>query len=156
MIASTDNGDVNLTLGGAIASSTVSSATISTDQSSTTTLSIAVTDQSITNGYANITIQKTAVPYGTTPKVYINNQLAANQGYKETAGQYYVWYTTSYHTYGLTVIFTPTPQSNGLPWWLFVAITIIVALCIAAIFLQKIVRQKAPENDDDDEYIFSM
>jgi hypothetical protein len=45
-----------------------------------------------------MTIPKTAIPYGNSPVVYIDDQQAPNQGYTQDANNFYVWYTTSFDT----------------------------------------------------------
>jgi hypothetical protein len=61
-------------------------------------VSFTVTGESGTTGFSNITIPISAVPYGTTPTIYIDGQQASNQGYTQDSNNYYVWYTTSAHT----------------------------------------------------------
>jgi hypothetical protein len=45
-----------------------------------------------------MTIPKTAISYGTSPVVYIDDQQAPNQGYTQNANNFYVWYTTRFDT----------------------------------------------------------
>jgi hypothetical protein len=45
-----------------------------------------------------MTIPKTAIFYGNSPVVYINDQKATNQGYTQDANNFYVWYTTGFDT----------------------------------------------------------
>ena len=99
--ATTSNGaTVDLAISGNITSSQMSNATIATNQSAnTTTVSFTVTGESGTTGFGNITIPISAVPYGTTPTIYIDGQPAQTQGYTQDSNNYYVWYTTtSAHT----------------------------------------------------------
>jgi len=153
--ASTSNGsNVNILLKGDITSATISSATVSTDQSNTiTTVSIAVTAQSIINGFENVTIPKTAIPYGTTPAVYINNQPAANQGYTQDSNKYYIWYSTSTPAYELAISFISKDPTFVLPLWVFLSVAVIIVICLVIVFLRKNMGQKGLE---DDEYIVSM
>ena len=74
VLATTNNGStVELAISGNITGSQMSNVTISTNPSAnTTTVSFTVTGESGTTGFGNITIPKSAVPYGTTPTVYIN------------------------------------------------------------------------------------
>ena len=66
----------------------MSNVTIATNQSAkTTTVSFTVTGESGTTGFGNITIPKSAVPYGTTPTIYIDGQPAQNQGYTQDSQQ---------------------------------------------------------------------
>jgi len=118
---------VDLVISGNITSSQMSNVTIGTNQSAnTTTLSFAVTGASGTTGFDNITIPKSAVPYGTAPLVYINGTLAQNQGYTQDSNNYYVWYTTHFSTHQISIVFTspssspsPIPQSSLLKGVIF-------------------------------------
>jgi hypothetical protein len=56
-----------------------------------------------------MTIPKSAVAQGTTPKIYIDNQLAANQGYAQNANNYYAWYTTQFSTHQISIVFSTSP-----------------------------------------------
>jgi len=119
--ATIDNGSkVNLAISGNITSSQMSNVTISTDQfDNTTTVSFTVTGESGTTGFSNITIPISAVPYGTTPVIYIDGQPAQNQGYTQDSSNYYVWYTTHFSTHQISIVFTTssnnsTAQSNLL------------------------------------------
>lgn len=115
--ASTDNGTtIDVTISGNITSAQITSAQISADQASATTiLSFNVTGASGTTGFSNMTISKSEVPYGTTPIVYIDGVVAANQGYTEDSQNYYVWFTTHFSTHNVQVEFTgqtPTPTTS--------------------------------------------
>ena len=76
--ATTQDGvNVNLTLSGNMTKSQISSLAITTDQAAAqTTVSFSLTGQSGTTGLGNITIPKSAVQQGMSPKVYIDEQLA--------------------------------------------------------------------------------
>ena len=115
VIATTASGaTVDLAISGNITSSQMSNVTIATDQSDkTTTVSFTVTGESGTTGFGNITIPKSAVPYGTTPTVYINGTLASNQGYTQDSSNYYVWYTTQFSTHQISIVFTTTSSSTN-------------------------------------------
>ena len=113
--ATTDNGStVDLAISGNITSSQMSNVTITTNQSATsTTVSFTVTGESGTTGFSNITIPKSAVPYGTTPTIYIDDQPAQNQGYTQDTNNYYVWYTTHFSTHQISIVFTKTSSSTN-------------------------------------------
>jgi hypothetical protein len=90
----------------------MSSITISATQSSVSTkLSFSVTGVSGTTGFGNVTIPKSAIAYGTTPTVYIDNQSALSQGYTQDANNYYVWYTTHFSRPEVSIVFTETSFS---------------------------------------------
>jgi hypothetical protein len=85
----------------------MSNITIVTNQTaSTTTLSFTLTGQSGTVGFSNVTIPKSAVPYGTTPVIYIDNLPAQNQSYTQDANNYYISYTTHFSTHQIFIVFT--------------------------------------------------
>lgn len=140
----TDSGqNVSLTFQGDITSSTISSISITTDGSNTTTtVSLAIVAQSKTNGFNNVTIPISAIPYGTTPTVYVNNGVAQNQGYSHDSKNYYIWFKTDYSTYELSVAFETQPAPANFPIWVILAIVIIVVVSILAVFLQKTFKTK--------------
>ncbi len=115
--ATTDNGStVNLAISGNITSSQMSNVAITTNKSAaTTTVSFTVTGESGTTGFSNMTIPKSAVPYGTKPTIYIDGQTAQDQGYTQDINNYYVWYTTSFSTHQISIVFTTTPSPSPSP-----------------------------------------
>ena len=112
--ATTDNGStVDLTINGNITSSQISKVYMSTNQTTaTTTLSFTVTGESGSTGFGTIIIPKSAVPYMTTPEIYIDNQLTQNQSFTQDANNYYVSYTTHFSTHEVSIVFA-TPSSNS-------------------------------------------
>ena len=139
-----DGSNVSLVLHGNITGSTVSSATITTDQSKpSTTISLAVIAQETMNGFGNVSIPKTAVASGVTPTAYINNEIAPVQGYTQDAANYYVSYKTSYPIYELTITFTVTPVPFTFPFWVLFSIVIIVMLAVVVVFIQRSAKRKA-------------
>jgi hypothetical protein len=125
----------------------MSNVTIATNQSATsTTVSFTVTGESGTTGFGNVTIPKSAVPYGTTPTIYIDGQPAQDQGYTQDSNNYYVWYTTHFSTHQVSIVFTttapspsPTAQSSLPPEAIYGIATAvaIVAIVIAVTVLKK-------------------
>lgn len=106
---------VDLSISGNITSSQMSNLTITTSSSNnSTTVSFTVTGQSGTIGFGNITIPISQVLYGTIPQVYIDGQLAQNQGYTQDANNYYVWFTTHFSTHKIDIIFTQTSSSPAI------------------------------------------
>jgi uncharacterized repeat protein (TIGR02543 family) len=142
--ASTNNGsNVNIILQGDITSSTISSATLTTDPSSaTTTLSLAITAQSLTNGFENVSIPKTAIPYGVAPTIYVNNEIAQNQGYTHDSNNYYVWFSTSYSTYELSIAFETKSVPPSFPIWDTMVVMIAVLVSILALFFKRNLKTK--------------
>jgi hypothetical protein len=120
-VAATTGSDaiIDLAISGNVTSSQISNVTIATNQFATsTTVSFTVTGESGTTGFSNITIPKSAVSYGTTPIIYIDSQPAKDQGYTQDSNNYYVWYTTTFSTHKISIVFTTTsssPNSTALP-----------------------------------------
>ena len=107
---------VDLAISGNITSAQMSNVKIATNQSAaSTTVSFTVTGESGTTGFSNITIPKSAITYGTTPTIYIDGQPAQDQGYTQDTNNYYVWYTTSFSTHQVSIVFTTTPNNTPLP-----------------------------------------
>jgi hypothetical protein len=107
---------VELAISGNVTSAQMSNVTIATNQSaSTTTVSLTVTVESGTTGFSNITIPISAVPYGTTPTIYVNGQSTSNQGYTQDTNNYYVWYTTQFNTQEVSIVFATVPTSTPSP-----------------------------------------
>jgi hypothetical protein len=79
-----------------------------------------------------MTIPKSAVAQGTTPKIYIDNQLSANQGYTQDTNNYYVWYTTQFSTHKISIVFntSPIPEFPASVVLSLLAIFAVVALAI--------------------------
>ncbi len=139
--ATTNNGAaVDLAISGNVTSSQMSNVTITTNQrASATTVSFTVTGESGATGFGNITIPKSAVSYGTTPTIYIDNQPASNQGYTQDSNNYYVWYTTQFSTHEISIVFTATPVPE-FPTW------VILPLFAAVILLSVVfIRKKMPK-----------
>ncbi len=112
--ATTDKGAiVDLPINGDINSSQMSNVIIATNQSATSTIiSFTLTGQSGTTGFSNIIISKNTIPYGKIPAIYIDNQLASNQGYTQDDNNYYVWYSTHFSTHQVSIVFTGGEQAT--------------------------------------------
>ena len=94
----------------------VASYKIATNQSAdSTTLSFTANRASDTVGFENVTIPKSAIAYGKSPTIYIDNQLAQNQGFNQNDNNYNVWYTTHLNTHEVTILFTETSLSSTPP-----------------------------------------
>ena len=131
---------VQLTIEGNITASQITNAFIQVNQSAaTTTFSFLITGESGTSGYGNITIPKDKLTLGPAPQIYIDGQLADFQGYTQDANNYYVWYTTHFSKYELSIIFTNEQTSADYALSLFLAIVIVVIICIfgAVLFLRR-------------------
>jgi hypothetical protein len=124
----------------------MSDITIATDQATTsTTISFTVTGQSGTTGFGNITIPISAVTYGTTPTITIDGQTTSNQGYTQDANNYYVWYTTSFSTHTVSIVFTapsptasPTPAPGVPQGYIYgIVVVVVIVVIIAAVLVLR-------------------
>jgi hypothetical protein len=152
--AITDQGaQVELLIIGNLTNLQMSNATITTDQmTAKTTITLTVTGQSGTAGFSNITIPKTSVTYGTTPKIYIDNQPASNQGFTQDNNNYYVWYTTHFSSHQISIKFTissspsPTASNSGsqvqssLPEVVYGLVAAVAVVIIVVIVLQVVTK----------------
>ena len=112
--ALTDEGKmVNLTISGNVTSSQISNVYITSDQS-TSTVYLTVTGASGATGFSNMTIQKSLICNDTIPTIYIDDQIAENQGYAQDGDNYYVWYTTDFSTHQVSIVFSPMSQELEL------------------------------------------
>jgi ribosomal protein S28E/S33 len=148
---------VNLTAKGDITSSNVNSATLTTDGSSTTTVSLMVVGQSVTSGLGNVTIPKSIIPNGGTPSIYINSLLASNQGYSQDAKNYYLWYATNSKTYELSIAFKVASSSNGFPLWIFLVLIPVIVVVAVFVFARKrvfkVFKPRTEKGDDYSDYV---
>jgi hypothetical protein len=100
-------------------------------------VSFIITEPSGTVGFSNITIPKSAVPYGSTPTIYIDGQQASNQDYTQDSNNYYVWYTTSFSTHKVSIVFTTTSPSPSptIPEFpdQFIGIMLVVSMIIVLV-----------------------
>jgi hypothetical protein len=136
--ATTDSGvKVELSITGNVTSSQMSNVTITTNQSaSTTTVSFTVTGESGATDFSNITIPKSVVSYGTIPIIYIDGALTSNQGFRQDSNNYYVWYTTSFSTHTISIIFGTNSLMPEFPTWIILPFFAIVIL-LSIIFVRK-------------------
>lgn len=98
--------------------------------------------KSRTVGFGNMTIPKSAVRYGSTPIIYIDNQAALNQGFTQDTNNYYVWYTIHFSIHQVSVVFAQSGFQNtvflGLDWvqlGILVLMSVVVAVVIVATFI---------------------
>jgi hypothetical protein len=106
-----------------------------------------VTGQSSTTGFCNITIPKTAILYGTNPKVLIDDQLASNQGYVQDTDNFYVWYTTQFSMHLIKIQFAGSLTSQASSFEPLLAVGIItpeIILVYTVIAVRRLRRR--PEN----------
>ncbi len=141
LLVTTDKGAiVDIGIAGNITTYQISNAIISTNQSATTTIvEFTVTGQSGTVGFSNMTIPKNEVPFGKMPIIYIDTQLAPNQGNTQDEANYYVWYTTHFSTHQVSIEFTEVntgpEQTQTQPILFELIFGVGVGLAIAALIL---------------------
>jgi uncharacterized repeat protein (TIGR02543 family) len=138
----TTNGDVyDIDISGTITVQQMSNLTITPYADiSTTKVEFNVTGPAGTTGFGNMTIPKSAIPYGTTPLVYIDGVLAEDQGYSEDANNYYVWYTTHFSMHKISIDFT----SNPIDYTIYYILSAVIILIIAITAVLLIKRKKQP------------
>ena len=127
-----------LAISGNITASQITNATIQVDSSTEkTTLSFTITGESGTTGSGNITIPKSEVPFGTSPNIYIDDQLAEAQGFTQDSSNYYVWYTVQFSSHNISVVFTAEPPTTDYTPWIIAILIAVVCIVAAGIFLKK-------------------
>jgi len=135
--AITDQGThIELSITGNITSTQISNATVTTNQTmSKTTIAFTLTGQTGTVGFANITIPKSAVPQGTNPTVFIDNQLCTTQGYTQDSTNYYVWYTAHFSSHQLSIMFEDIPLATATPTRSELSPMIIIYGCVIGLIV---------------------
>ena len=136
LATSADGHDSYIVVSGVSNGADISATTLTPDQNAAkTTVSLTLTGQGNTNSYCNITIPKGAIPYGTKPTIYVNDQAANNQGYTQDGNNYYVWFTTVSENYQLSIVFVSQPATQI---WIALAIVVSTVLLVIAIILPRI------------------
>ena len=137
------DGTVNLTVNGNLTLVLDTMANVTTRQSNATTnITFSVEENQPMTGFANVTIPKSAVPYGTKPTIYMDNQEVKNQGFTQDADSYYVWGTTdfkSYYTGTLTITFSKASSFSTITQITIIIIVVIVIATLTVIlaYLRK-------------------
>lgn len=144
---------VNLEITGNLTKFQISNIVLTTTPASNLTiLSFSVDGQSGTVGFSNITIPKSAVPTGTAPTIYIDNQPAQTQGYTQDSNNYYVWYTTHFSSHQISIIFnmlvspSPTASNSGsqgqssLPEVVYGLVAAVAVVIVVVIVLRVITK----------------
>ncbi len=142
VLATKDDGStLNLQINGNITSTQISNLQISQNQTSRTfTVSFTVSGPSGTSGFSNMTIPKSQVPSGAAPIVYIDEQIAPNQGYSEDSQNFYVWYTTTFSVHNIQIEFVEQQQTTEQPILLYAAVIAVIVLALVAVLV--LVRRK--------------
>jgi hypothetical protein len=100
-----------------------------------------VIGQKSTNNLYKITVPKSAVAYGVTPKVYLNDEVALDQGFTQDANNYYIWYKTLFSNYELSIVFSLKTVPTEFPMAAVFSIVIIVSVSFATVLLRKKIEQ---------------
>jgi hypothetical protein len=94
-----------------------------------------------------MTIPKTAIPFGTTPVVFMNEVRAKNQGFTQDGNNFYVWYTAEFSVNQVKIQFLPTLMSGATEFGSIFAIAIAVPEIILVYIVIAIRRlRRKPEN----------
>jgi hypothetical protein len=136
-----DNSTVYLSIYGNINGSDISNVAITADQTTAeTTITLTLIGQNGANSFCNLTLPKGAIPYGTLPAVYVNNQIVDDQGYTQDANNYYVWFNSYYSTYELSVVFK---ANSAVPLWAIGTVVIVSIVLVLAIIIPRLeIREK--------------
>jgi hypothetical protein len=141
-------GTVYLAISGNVTSFQMSNVTISTNQSANSTImSFTVTGERDTIGFSNMTIPKTAIPYGTNPVIFIDGQQARSQGCTQDPNNFYIWYTTQFSTHQVKVHFAMPSTSQTISFGSLLAVCITapeIILIYAVIAVRRLKRK--PDN----------
>ncbi|MGA2386781.1 MAG: hypothetical protein ABSG33_09635 [Candidatus Bathyarchaeia archaeon] len=120
---------------------------------STTAVTFTITGQDGTTGFINMTLPKSVIPFGTYPIVYIDGQVAPNQGYSQDGSNYYVWFTTHFSTHQVEIEFTTTPPVTPSPtpaptpvalYYVTIIVVIVVVVIVATVLLIRRRKKSHP------------
>jgi hypothetical protein len=143
--ATTNTGaTVNLYLDGNITAQQLSTVTLNTQTATSAAISFTLTGQTGNVGFGNMTINKNSVPASAEPIIYIDNQIAQNQGYTQDANNYYVWWTNHFSTNNVSIVFsesTPIPETPTLI--VLIALLVVVFLTLTVLTIKNI-RKHSP------------
>jgi hypothetical protein len=110
-----------------------------------------VIGQKTTDNLNTFTVPKTAVTYGVTPKIYVNNQIALDQGFSQDANNYYVWFKPVFSNYELLIVFASQASPAEISSWvIFYIVVIMLSISIGAVLLNKR-RESCEENIENFE-----
>ena len=137
LLATANDGSATyLTIYGNIKDSDISDVTITNDQTSAeTTINLTLLGQNGANSFCNITIPKNAIDYGSAPTVYVNSQIANNQGYTEDASNWYIWFNSQTNSYELSIVFS---TSSEFQIWAIVLIIVVSTALVLAILIPRL------------------
>jgi hypothetical protein len=150
--ASLDNGTIIFIGVNGITALAVTNAIIQTDQiAAQTTLSLNIIGQNSSSNVNAISVPKSAVAYGVSPKIYVNSQEALDQGFSQDANNYYVWYKTTFRNYELSIVFATNASQAEFPLAILALVVIFIfSLSIAALVLSKKRKENCEEREELD------
>lgn len=139
---------VEFILSGNVTSSQLDDINLEKNQTTTQTIfKFSLTGKSGTVGFANFTISKDQIPYGTRPTIFIDDEIATSQGYSQDSNNYYMWLTTPFSTHQVAVVFSAESTettSTEIPLWIVaVPIAIVIAIVSLIIFMKNNNRNQA-------------
>jgi hypothetical protein len=141
----TDSTTYTILLSGSIPSSQISGVAIEpSEPDGTTMISFNVNGVDGTTGFTNMTIPKTAIPFGTVPVVSIDGAKAQDQGYTQDTQNYYVWFTTHFSTHDITIGFSGGNTSGSNIPIVEIAVVIIAIVVVAGLVI--VLRTKRQKN----------
>ena len=147
--ATSENGTkINLPFTGNMTSEQITNIQITSSPSSKTiTVSFNVKGTNGDEGIGNFTIPKSAVDFGTTPTVYIDNSKAINQGYCQDESNYFVWFTTHFSSHEVSIVFSASVSKAELlsqnTIYLVVAVATVLATVSGFVIYKKRENLKA-------------
>jgi len=143
----TDQGEtIKISITGALTSSEITNAYLTTDQKSKSTyLYFNLDSAKPSTGFSNITLPKILIHDGTSPTIYVDDEKAENQGYTQDTDNYYVWYTTDLSRNQISIIFK-VPQDLAFSFtdliWVGTSILTISLIIIGLlVYLKKHQKQ---------------
>jgi parallel beta-helix repeat protein len=80
----------------------------------TTVVAFTLTGPTGTNGTGTIAIPKEAIPFGTTPEVYIDGLRAMDQSYTQDDDYYYITFSTHFSTHEISITFASETEYSDL------------------------------------------
>ena len=111
----TQNGaKVKLVISGNITSQQITNARITQNTASKTTIiNFTISGEKGDTGSCVITIPKSTVQFGTSARIYIDNQIATRQGYAQDTKNFYAWFATNFSNHQAAIVFSVPIATSG-------------------------------------------
>jgi hypothetical protein len=140
-----DNTNITLQINGNITNQQITNMNLTNNPSTnSTTISFTVAGAKGNIGFANLTIPKNTINYGSIPSILIDGQPVEDQGYAQDSESYYVWFTTHFSSHQVEIIFSDpnSPVSSKAlmsqtTLYIIVAASAIIATVSAVMFLLR-------------------